>query len=303
MLLSEPPFISPQDQCLLDGLEVASVRAVDGYLPGQHRSRMRGGCAEFAEHRAYGIGDEVRRLDWRVLAKCDRYYIKQYDEESVLTSALVMDAGGGMSYAGAGSSKWDCARAAGAALARLLLAQRDPVGLALAANPMPPFLPPRSEASHYRVLLEVLHRTVPKGPSALAERLAEVCGRIRRRGLLFIISDFFCDLDPLGAALRRLSSRGHQLVLIHTVAPEELSFPFKDGIRFVSLEDSGVSIPLDAPAFRDTYLLRLEAHLTSLRRLVSDVRGDYVPLRTDQPVAVVLADYLRKRAARLKTYT
>ncbi|HWB02722.1 MAG TPA: DUF58 domain-containing protein [Verrucomicrobiales bacterium] len=303
MLLSEPPFITPQDQCLLDGLEVASVRAVDGYLPGQHRSRMRGGSAEFAEHRAYGIGDEVRRLDWRVLAKCDRYYIKQYDEESVLTAVLVMDANGGMSYAGEGSSKWDCARAVGAALARLLLAQRDPVGLALAADPLPPFLTPRSEASHYRVILDVLHRFTPQGPSALAGRLAEVCGRIRRRGLLFIISDFFCDLAPLGEALRRLSGRGHQLVLIHTVAPEELSFPFKDGVRFVSLEDAGTSISLDAPAFRDTYLTRLEAHLTALRRLTSDVRGDYVPMRTDQPVATVLADYLRKRAARLKTWS
>ena len=287
---------------MLDGLEVASVRFVDGYLPGQHRSKMRGGCAEFAEHRAYGIGDEVRRLDWRVLARCDRYYIKQYDEESVLTAVLVTDAGGGMTFAGSGPAKWECARAVSAALARLLLAQRDPVGLALAADPLPPFLPPRSEASQYRVLLDVLHRTAPFGPSALGARLAELCARLRRRGLIFIISDFFCDLAQLSPPLRRLSSRGHQMVLVHTVAPEELSFPYKDAVRFVDLENPAESIAVNAPAFRDTYLTRLEAHLTSLRRLCEDVRGDYLPLRTDQSVAAILADYLRKRAARQKTW-
>lgn len=294
--------MNPRDLARLDALEVTSVRLAEGRLPGRHRSRLKGGCAEFAEHRAYGIGDEVRRLDWRVVAKCDRYYVKQYNDESVLIATLVMDAGGGMGFAENGPSKWDAARAVASGLTRLLLAQRDPVGLALAATPMPPLIPARSGAFHYAALMDALARTVPAGPGSLAERLSEISGRIRRRGLVVVVSDAFCDLDPLGKSLRRLGSHGHQLVLIHTVAPEELSFPYRDGIRFVSLEDGGDSIPLDASSFRGTYLKRLAAHLSELRRICASVRCDYVPLRTDQSAAEVLCHYLRERARRLRTY-
>ncbi len=294
--------MTPQDLARLDGLEVSSVRLAEGRLPGRHRSRLKGGCAEFAEHRAYGLGDEVRRLDWRVLAKCDRYYVKQYNEESVLMATLVLDAGAGMGFAESGPSKWDAARAVASGLARLLLAQRDPVGLALAASPLPPLVPARSEATHYSALMEVLRRTVPAGPGILAERLSELAARIRRRGLVVVISDVFCELEPLEKSLRRLSSHGHQLVLIHTVAPEELSFPYKEGIRFVSLENDTVAVPLDAPSFRKTYLAALAAHLAGLRRICAGLRCDYVPLRTDQSPAEVLADYLRERALRFQTY-
>ncbi|RYD37369.1 MAG: DUF58 domain-containing protein [Verrucomicrobiaceae bacterium] len=301
-MLSEPPFMNPRDLARLDALEVTSVRLAEGRLPGRHRSRMKGGCAEFAEHRAYGVGDEVRRLDWRVVAKCDRYYVKQYNDESVLMATLVLDAGGGMGFAEKGPSKWDAARAVASGLTRLLLEQRDPVGLALAATPMPPLMPARSGASHYAALMDALARTVPAGPGSLAERLSEISGRIRRRGLVVVVSDAFCDLEPLAQSLRRLGSHGHQLVLVHTVAPEELSFPYRDGIRFVSLEDGGDSIPLDASSFRGTYLKRLAAHLAELRRICASVRCDYVPLRTDQSAAEVLCHYLRERAQRLRTY-
>lgn len=301
-MISEPPFMSPQDLARLEGLNVSSVRMAEGRLPGKHRSRLKGGCAEFAEHRAYGLGDEVRRLDWRVLAKSDRYFVKQFNEESVLVSTLVVDAAAGMGFAESGPSKWDAARAVASGLARLLLAQRDPVGLALAASPLPPLLPARSEAPHYGAMMEVLRRTVPRGRESLAERLSEISGRIRRRGLVVVISDAFCDLEPLEKSLRRLTSLGHQLVLFHTVAPEELSFPYKDGIRFVSLEDDSMVVPLDAPSFRKTYLARLNAHLSGLRKLCAGARCDYVPLRTDQSAAAVLADYLRERSRRMQTF-
>lgn len=292
----------PRDLARLDALEVTSLRLAEGRLPGRHRSRMKGGCAEFAEHRAYGIGDEVRRLDWRVLAKCDRYYVRQYNEESVLVATLVLDAGAGMGFAENGPSKWDAARAVASGLARLLLAQRDPVGLVLAASPLPPLLPARSEATHYSALMEVLRRTVPAGRDCLAETLAGLGPRIRQRGLVVMVSDAFCDLEPLERAMRRLSSLGHQLVLIHTVAPEELSFPYRDSVRFVSLEDETVVVPLDAPSFRKTYLARLAAHLSGLRKICAGLRCDYVPLRTDQSAAEVLAQYLRERAGRIQTY-
>ena len=301
-MISEPPFMSPQDLARLDGLNVSSVRMAEGRLPGKHRSRLQGGCAEFAEHRAYGLGDEVRRLDWRVLAKSDRYFVKQFNEESVLVSTLVVDAAAGMGFAESGPSKWDAARAVTSGLARLLLAQRDPVGLALAASPLPPLLPARSEAPHYGAMMEVLRRTVPRDGKACGTAFGNQRthpsarsggGDLRCSFVIWSRWRSHCGGSP---------HCGHQLVLFHTVAPEELSFPYKDGIRFVSLEDDSMVVPLDAPSFRKTYLARLNAHLSGLRKLCAGARCDYVPLRTDQSPAAVLADYLRERSRRMQTF-
>ncbi len=296
-------FLTPAEEAHLAPLEVASVRMLDGYMPGMHRSRLRGGCAEFSEHRAYGLGDDVRRLDWRVLAKSGKYFVKQFDEESRMTAVLVVDASGSMNFGEEGRSKFDLACAVCAGLARLLLAQRDPAGLMIASERKPPYISPRSAGSHHAVLLDALARTEPAGRGVLAERLNDLCGLVRRRSFMVIITDGFCDLGPLEKVLQRLAASGHQLLLVQTVAGEELEFSFREGVRFVNLEDEEEMIGVDAPAYREEYLARLAAHMQALRSLCSAVRADFLQLRTDRPFAPVLADYLRERSARLKTYS
>ncbi len=302
-MIQRPTFLTAAEEAHLAPLEVASVRMLDGYMPGMHRSRLKGGCAEFSEHRAYGLGDDVRRLDWRVLAKSGRYFVKQFDEESRMTAVLVVDASGSMNFGEEGRSKFDLACAVCAGMARLLLAQRDPAGLMIASKLKVPFISPRSAGSHHSVLLDALARTEPAGVGVLAERLNDLCGLVRRRSLMVIITDGFCDLEPLEKALRRLASSGHQLLVVQTIAGEELEFPFREGVRFVNLEDEDEIIGVDALAFREEYLARLTAHLQAFRSLCTAVRADYLQLRTDKPFAPLLADYLRQRAARLKTYS
>ena len=302
-MLTTAPFLTPADEAQLGALEVASVRMLDGYMPGQHRSRLRGGCAEFSEHRAYGIGDDVRRLDWRVLAKSGRYFVKQFDEESRMTAVLVVDASGSMAFGEVGPRNYDLARSGGAGLARLLLGQRDAVGLQLVAEQALPFIPPRSAGAHFGVLLDALARTEPAGSGALAERLTDLCGRVRRRGLFVILTDGFCELAPLEKALRALCAQGHQVLLVQTLAREEVEFNFDEGVRFVDLEDEDEVLGVDVPSYREEYLERLARHTDELRALCAAVRGDFLRLRTDEDFAPLLAGYLRERAARMKTYT
>jgi uncharacterized protein (DUF58 family) len=294
-------LVTVEELAAIQNLELVANRVVEGLLTGTHRSKMKGGSSEFAEHRAYSAGDEVRRLDWRVVAKSDRYYIKQYHEESSLGVVLVLDASGSMAYGDSTRSKFLHARAAAACLGRLVLGQRDPVGLAVAQRKASTFLPPRSSAAHLQELLESLIDLEAKGRNDLLSSLDWLIRNLRRRSQLVLLTDGFVEIEILERLLLGLSSRGHQLLLLHVLAPEELTFSFRDHSRFQSLE-SAESIDVDPILFADTYLSRMQAFVNRLRNACVRAGGDYEPLRTDQPLGTVLGDYLRRRMRRSRRY-
>lgn len=290
-------ILDPLDLAHTGNLEILTSQIVDGFLSGRHRSKLKGGCAEFAEHRAYYPGDEVRLLDWRALAKSDRYYIKQFEEDTSVQAIFILDGSGSMAFSMSAPSKFAFSRAACLCLARLILHQGDAAGLAISGE-SGAFVPARAKAVHLEVLINELARFEPNGASSLADDLREVATRIRRRGLVMIFSDCFDNLKDLGVVLKLLRSRRHETILFHVMAPEELSFTFDDPqSRFESLEVNGQRLDLDPISIRPAYLARVKSFLDELRNVCGDAACEYVPLTTDQPIGPALADYLRRRAA------
>jgi len=300
-------LLDPAALSKLGPLELIAARVVEGFLSGKHRSPFKGSSIEFAEHRLYTPGDEVRLLDWRVLGRSDRYYIKQYEKETNLQAMLVLDASGSMGFGastsatrGGSVSKLRYAQMACACLARMMLHQGDAVGLSVIDTKVRHHVPPRSNPSHLRVLLEAMSRCVPGGETSLAKVLNDLAKRIKRRGMVMLCTDAFDEVEPLLNALRLLRTRGHEVLLFHVLAPEELSFSFTRWARFECLEVAGMRIELDPASVRGRYLERVKIFLDQLRQGCGEIGCDYLPLTTDKPLGDALSYYLARRAARMK---
>jgi uncharacterized protein (DUF58 family) len=279
-------------------LELLSRGVVDGLLAGKHRSTTKGGCCEFAQHRAYAPGDEIRMIDWQVYARNDRYYIRQYEEETNLQACLALDTSGSMKFGLSTISKLDYASRAAACLARLLLHQRDAVGAAVLNEKSPTFVPPRQNASHLQAILFALQGASASHGGSLAAHIRACIPRMRRRGLFVLFSDCFCDLEELSKALRVVRARGHDVLVFQVLAPEEVHFNFRHWSSFQSLEAAGHKINLDPAGIRDAYLKRFSEFLEQLEEMVTGIGADYVRVTTNHDLAESLAYFLRRRGAK-----
>jgi uncharacterized protein (DUF58 family) len=293
------PF-DPTELARYGGLTLVARSVVEGFLAGVHKSPFKGFSVEFAEHRPYAPGDEIRRIDWRAYGKTDRYYVKEFEDETNLTAYLVVDASGSMRYRGKGErSKFEYAQHVAASLAYLLLAQLDAVGLVVHDGRVTQHLPPKASAKHLLGVLRTLENTQPGGESDLAPIWDSLSGRyLPRRGMVMLISDAFDDAARLGRAVRHLRHRGHDVMLFHVLAPEEIDFPFTKATKFNDLERPGEVVPTDARSLRAEYIRNFESWRAELRKAMEDVRAEYVLLRTDEPVDRALGAYLAKRAKR-----
>ncbi|MBI1344874.1 DUF58 domain-containing protein [bacterium] len=291
-------LLDPRVMQEIGQLELLSRTVVDGLLAGKHRSTTKGGCCVFAQHRQYSAGDEIRQIDWQVYARTDRYFVRQFEEETNLQTLIAVDATGSMNYRGATISKLDYARRTAACLARLLLHQRDAVGLAVLQEPRAVFVPPRQHAAHLRAVLSVLETTQAKDGGAVGAQIRTCIPRLRRRGLFILLTDGLSDLADLGAALRIVRARGHDVILLQILAPEELDFPFRHWSAFQSLEVQGERLRIDPASIRAEYLDRLAEHLDQLVELTVGLGGDYARMTTDQDLGEVLGWFLRQRLAR-----
>ncbi|MDP1798756.1 MAG: DUF58 domain-containing protein [Planctomycetaceae bacterium] len=291
-------LVDPRVMNEIGHLELLSRTVVDGLLAGKHRSTTKGGCCEFAQHRQYSFGDELRQIDWQVYARSDRYYIKQFEEETNLHTLLAIDASGSMAFGLSTVSKFDYARRAAACLARLLLHQRDAVGAVMLAEQRSMYVPPRQKASHLRALLATMQSAQPSGGGRLGAQIRECAPRLQRRGMFILFTDGFGDLEDLGRALRIVRGRGHDVIVMNILAPEELHFQFRHWSAFESLELAGQRVKLDPASIRDEYLRRLQAHLDQLAELTVGLGGDYVRMTTQQDLAEVLGWFLRSRSAK-----
>ncbi len=268
---------------------------VEGFLTGVHKSPYKGFSVEFAEHRQYYPGDEIRHIDWRAYGKTDRYYIKEYEEETNLRAYLLVDASGSMAYAGKQASKFQFAQYVAASLAYLMLHQRDAVGLVTHDTRLRQMIQPRANAKHLLRLINTLEQTQPGGETSLAPLWHDLVGRIKRRGLIVILSDCFDQIGPLLRALRHFRHRRHEVLLFHILAPEELEFPFSRMTQFRNLERGGHRILVDPGQLRKEYRKNFDAFCTQLREQTRQMRIDYQMLRTDESVDRALGAYLAKR--------
>lgn len=251
-------LLDPADVARLGGIEVTTSGVVEGFLAGLHRSPRRGFSVEFAEHRMYQPGDELRYVDWKILGRNDRLYVKQFEEETNLRAMLVLDASRSMDWSGAPGlrlTKFEYARSLVAALALVLLRQRDAAGFIAFDDDVQATLPPRARGAHWQRMVDALAALVPGQGTAAEPALRAVTGLLRRRGLVVFVSDLLLDRDLAMAALRFLRYRGHQVLVLHVMDPAEADLGDAAEARFEDPEshDAVVLRPRDwAAAYRET---------------------------------------------------
>jgi uncharacterized protein (DUF58 family) len=296
-------FLRPEALAKVHRLELVSRGAMEGFVSGRHKSPYKGFSVEFAEHRQYVPGDDTRDLDWRVYGKSDRYYIKQYIEETNLRSVILLDSSGSMKYTGREAakidgqplSKFQYAQYLAATMAHLMIHQQDAVGLVTFDTRVRRYIPTRSRISHLRVILQEMAQTEPGGDTAMAPIFHDIAERAHRRGLVVIISDLFDDPEEILSALHHFRYRKHEIMLLHVMAEEELTFPFDRWSLFRDLEITDRKFQLDPRSIRATYLERVRVFIQRLEQGCGQMKVDYVPMSTKQSFDVALAHYLANR--------
>jgi uncharacterized protein (DUF58 family) len=290
----------------LDSLELRARLIVEGFITGLHKSPYHGFSVEFAEHRPYNAGDELRHVDWKVYAKSDRYYVKQYEEETNLRHYVVLDTSRSMRYQGtAPVTKLEYGATLAAALHYLMVRQRDATGLIAFDDRVHTLLPPKTTGGHLRGLLATLDGLVNaepergKGRTAAAAALDEVAERIHRRALVVVVTDLFENVaahEALLKALRHLRHRGHEVLVFHVLdAATERRFAFPDvPVAFRDLE-TGEEVTLQPAQLRESYREAVAAFTERFRRRCREMHADFVELDTAQPYAEALLAYLNKR--------
>jgi len=266
-------------------------------VTGLHKSPYHGFSVEFAEHREYTPGDDLKHLDWKVFGRTDRYYIKEYEEETNLAAYAVVDASESMSYrsASAPCSKLEYAKMIAAALMYLILNQRDSVGLVTFDREVRDFIAPSAHASHMKILLDRLAKTEARGETGLGTIFHGLAERIRRKGLVIIVSDLLGDPDELLFGLRHLRHRKHEVILFHVLDRAELTFPFETMLKLEGLEAPREEL-VDPIAIRKSYLDELGRYLEALKRGCRTNKIDYVAMDTSEPLDVALTGYLATRS-------
>jgi len=284
-------------------LEWLARKRMQGTLTGRHTSPDKGFSVEFAEHREYTPGDDPRNLDWRVMAKSDRNVIKQYIEETNLRVTIAVDTSGSMAFEGDKAaevdgepmSKFSCARYLAAALSYLFIKQGDAAGLVTFDSEVRSYLRAGSRPSHLRRIVETLHQAETGEDTKVGNVLHEVAERIHKRGLVILISDFFDEPQDIIESLHHFDFRQHELVLLHVLAEEELTFPFKNFQRFRDLEGVESMLRIDPQAVRAAYLEKVQNFIKQMETASGKLQADYVPINTKTPLRDSLLRYLGRR--------
>ena len=294
-------YLQPEHLAKLQGLMLRARRIVEGYVAGLHRSPYEGFSIEFAEHREYAPGDDLRYVDWKVFGRTDKYYLKQYEEETNLICYLLLDVSESMLYQGPNSpmSKIDYARSIAAALCHLILQQQDSVGLVTFDSEIRALVRPTSQPAQLKRLLEVMDQATPQRKTATGPIFHELAERLKKRGGVVVISDLFDDVPSMMAGLKHFRHRRHEVIMQHVLDPAELDFPFRGSTLFKGLEHYP-QLMADPVTLRKAYLDEFGQYLRSVRRGCREHRFDYVQLRTDQSLGIALSNYLAGRMARVK---
>ncbi|MEQ8787863.1 MAG: DUF58 domain-containing protein [Pirellulaceae bacterium] len=289
-------YLDPKTLDKIKRLDVRARLVVEGFITGQHKSPYHGFAVEFATHREYVPGDDTKHIDWKVWSKTDRLYIKEYEEETNLRCTIILDASKSMRY-GEGTdsmSKFDYAATCAASLAYLLQQQQDAVGLVTYDTRVRRNLPASSHPSHLKLMLHELDRTHPDNQTDVGDVFGELARQISRRGMIVLLSDLFVDPAQLTEALRQFRLRRHEVIVMHVMHEDELTFPFDDNTLFRGLE-SDVQLHAEPRALRRSYLEAVERFVAEVRKTCAAAGIDYVMMNTKTPLDAALAGYLHFR--------
>lgn len=295
-------YLNPEILSRIEGLALRARLIVEGYVSGVHRSPFHGFSIEFAEHREYTPGDDLRYVDWKVFGRTDKFYLKQYEEETNLVCNLLLDTSESMAYRsdGAALSKLEYAKCVAAALAYLVLHQQDSIGLATFDREIRALAHPSSNPSQLQQVLHLLEQAAGASKTETGPIFHNLAERFRKRGIVIVLSDLFDDVPSMLAGLKHLRHRRHEVVLFHVLDPAELEFPFRRVTMFEGLEELP-KVLVDPPALRKAYLKEFHGYLRQLKQACRMQRIDYVLMRTDQSFDVALSTYLASRSGRLRT--
>jgi uncharacterized protein (DUF58 family) len=291
--------LDPRSLAKLRGLALRARHIVEGYVAGLHKSPYQGFSIEFAEHREYAPGDDLRYVDWKVFGRTDKIYLKQYEDETNLLCYLVLDVSESMQYQsrGAALSKAEYASTVAAALAWLVLHQQDAVGLATFDSQIRTLLRPSGNPTHLEQLIHVMESASPGKKTAAGPIFHELAERLTKRGVVIVLSDFFDDVKSLVAGLKHFRHRRHDVALFHVLDPAEIEFNLSGPTQFKGLEDFP-AVQADPSVIRRAYLKEFQAYQQSLAQACRSQQIDYVLMRTDQPLDLALTSFLAARKRR-----
>jgi len=293
-------YLDPKVLTKIRRLDLQARLVVEGFISGMHRSPFQGFSVEFAQHREYSPGDDIKHLDWKVLARTDKAYIKQYEVETNLRATLLVDVSESMRYQGNGGrrermSKFHYAACLGASLAHLLLGQQDAVALVTFDEELKTFLPHSANPNHIKALVHELDGAGLKAKTSLEPICHSVAEKIPRRGLICLISDLFVDVDGLIRGLRHFRHRNHEVMVLHVMDEDELKFPFQGNTMFRGLENTG-RLTIEPRALRKGYLEAVEDFCTDVKRKCVSNQVDYKLVSTTDHLDAALLSFLAARA-------
>jgi uncharacterized protein (DUF58 family) len=298
MALSAEEYLRPDVIQQVRRLDLKARFIVEGFISGLHASPFHGFSVEFSEHRKYVPGDDIRMIDWSVYGKTDRYYIKKFEAETNLDAWLLVDCSGSMDYAtGDRMTKMDYAICLSAALGYLMISQQDSVGLVTFDEKLRTFLPPKSKRTHLQNMLGMLAATKPAGETHLAEALHDAASRIKKRGLVILLSDLLADQQQVIDALHHLKYRGHDLIIFQVLDYSEVAFEFDGSVRFTDPETDD-RIDVDPQSIRAAYLEEIRAFIDQYKQECLNVRADFVTVDNSMTFDKALLEFLVERKSR-----
>ncbi len=292
---SRRQLFDPLTLAKIGNLFLRAKIVVEGFISGLHQSPFKGWSLEFAQHREYTSGDELKYLDWRVFGRTDRFFVKQYEEETNLKSYLVLDCSNSMGYKSDGLSKFDYGCSLAACLAYLMLKQSDAVGLTLFNNKIETYLPARSNWAHLSLILNKLEHTYPSGETQISSSLGDLGRFVRRRGLIILISDLFAEPAEVVKILKYFRYKKNEVIVFHLLDPAEKKLPEGDAFRFKNLENKE-EISAEPEYIREEYMRLIDDFIGNYQLNFRKSDIDYSLFTTDMPLDYALGSYLTKRA-------
>ncbi|NQU43056.1 DUF58 domain-containing protein, partial [bacterium] len=278
--LSQSRFYDPRLFAKVANLQLIARTVVEGMISGRHKSPFRGFSVEFSEYRKYTQGDDLKHIDWKVLAKSDKIYVKEFEAETNLRAYMLLDVSGSMGYgSGKNLTKLEYASYCLACLAYLMIRQQDAVGLVAFDDEIRSFLAPRNSPQHLRNIVMILEDLKAGRQTNLSESFHRLAERIHRRGLILVFSDFLDDPERIAAGLAHFRHKRHEVVLFHLIDPEEEDFSFREYVEFEDLE-TGTRLPVHARLTAGSYRQRFKEFLSDVKRRCAEINVEHVPLRT-----------------------
>ncbi|MFQ5864731.1 MAG: DUF58 domain-containing protein [bacterium] len=287
-------YLNPELISKLTSMELRARLVVEGFITGLHKSPYHGFSVEFAEHRPYMPGDEIKHVDWKVYGKTDRFYVKEFEEETNLKSYILMDSSASMDYSSNGISKLQYATYLAGALTYLMIRQRDAVGLLLFDEIIRKYLPPRSVTTYLNQILKELDHAKCSAKTNIGAALHQMAERIKRRGLIILFSDLFDEPEKVISGLKHFRHKKHEVIVFHVLDPLELSFEFQQDALFKDME-TGEEINTQPWHIRQEYQTQVEEFLNQYKKVCRENQIDYVLLNTKESYDRALFEYLLKR--------